>query len=424
MLYEAVAPYYSETNDAFAVALSGGGDSMALLHALKDAPQLRCALIVDHGLRAESAEEARLTKSRAEKLRVEAHILTWVPELLKAGLQEKARQARYGLMGGYCRREGISSLLTAHHLGDQAETLIMRYDKGTDWRGAAGMSSEKYAPIWPELACVTVCRPLLSVPKNEILKYLKKNSLEWVEDPSNTNRDFTRVRIRQRLAVSSSYLGAIIETAQDLGQAKSLEQEILASQASNILRVDENGYAVLSDVPYPELLMYLLRLVSGTGGPIDGAQIRRVLKKLRRPDFKAVTLAGAQISKFENKFLMCRDPVAAKGRRNKELTTQTSLAVPVNEPFIWDGRFLARTRKEDITVSPLFGQMSKLPNELVKEVKRHPPKVRMTLPVWRAGPNVLGIGVGEFDGLSVECLARERLEAMFGKLAPKMNKNV
>jgi len=424
MLNEAVAPYYSETKAAFAVALSGGGDSMALLHALKDAPQLRCALIVDHGLREESAEEASLTKSRAEKLGVEAHVLTWAPEPLKAGLQEKARRARYGLMGAYCRREGISALSTAHHLGDQAETLVMRYDRGTDWRGAAGMSSEKYAPIWPELAQVTLCRPLLSVPKSEILTYLRSNGLGWVEDPSNNNRDFTRVRIRQRLAVSPSYLGAILETAQDLRQAKFLEQGFLANQASKILSVDENGYAVLSEMPYPEVLSHLLRLVSGTGGPIDGAQIRRALKKMRRSDFNAVTLAGTQISKFDNKFLVCRDPVAAKGRRNKEQTTQTSLVLPLNEPFIWDGRFSARTNREGITVSPLFGQMSKLPNELVKQIKRHPPKVRMTLPLWRTGSDILGIGAGKFDGLSVECLARERLKAMFGNSVPMMNKNV
>jgi len=232
MLHEAVAPYYSETKDAFAVALSGGGDSVALLHALKDAPQLQCALIVDHGLRKESAKEARLTQSRAKKMGVKSHILKWTPTSVNSGLQEKARQARYGLMGAYCRQNGIPSLMTAHHLGDQAETLIMRYDKGTDWRGAAGMNSEKYAPIWPELARVTLCRPLLSLTKNEILKYLKKNSLEWVEDPSNTNRDFTRVRIRQRLTETPRYLGTIMETAQDLRQAKSIEQEILAEQAS------------------------------------------------------------------------------------------------------------------------------------------------------------------------------------------------
>lgn len=424
MLNEALAPFYSETIAPFAVALSGGGDSMALLHALKGAPQLYSALIVDHGLRFESAKEARLTKSRAEAMGVSAHILTWEPGPLKSGLQEKARKARYHLMGAFCRRHGLSTLLTAHHLGDQAETLVMRYDKGTDWRGAGGMSHEVYAPLWPELSSVTLCRPLLSVPKKEILSYLRHQKLDWVEDPSNQNRTFTRVRIRQKLSEEPPYLKPVLQTARELRQAKSDERKILAKQAEAILRLDKNGFAELSDIPYPELLSALLRIVSGTGGPIENVQIRHALKEMRRPDFKALTLAGAQISKTDKGFLLCRDAVAVKGRGNKNQTTYVDQTLPVREPYIWDGRFLAKARINNISVAPLYGQISTLPKNLSHEIKQYPAPVRISLPIWRNGPHILGVGEGEFEGLSVRCFAGERLEATLGETNPIFNRTV
>jgi len=428
MLDEAIAPFYSKTISPFAIAVSGGGDSMALLRALRNAPRLYGALIVDHGLRPESADEARLTKSRAEKLGVKAYILTWAPGPLKTGLQEKARHARYGLMGVFCRRHGLDRLLTAHHLGDQVETLVMRYDKGTDWRGAAGMKRETYAPLWPELAAVTLCRPLLSIPKAEILNYLKHHEVDWIEDPSNANRDFTRVRIRQRLAQNEAetpkYVGPLLEAAQVLSRARSTERDILADQASKILTLDRNGFALLSDRPYPELLRHLLRLVSGTGGPIDGAQIRRALKKMRDPDFKALTLAGAKISKVETGFLLCRDAVAVKGRKDKTQTLYLHQDLPSELPSIWDGRFMALSREGGVSVAPLFGQMSSLPQKLSEKIKKYPPDVRLTLPLWRRGHHILGVGEGDFDGLSVYCLSGKRLEAVLGETNPIMYRNL
>lgn len=417
MLQEALAPFYSKTIPRFAIALSGGGDSMALLHALKTAPNLHSALIVDHGLRGESADESKLTKARAEALGIKAHILTWKPGTLKSGLQEKARQARYNLMGEFCRRWDIPLLLTAHHQGDQAETLVMRYDKGTDWRGAAGMSREKYAPLWPELAEITLCRPLLSVRKVEILEYLDAHDINWVEDPSNANRDFTRVRIRQKLMEKPNYVSPLIDSGNELQEALTKERVILARQADNILSLDANGFAELSGLPLPELLVHLIRIIGGSGGPIDRAQIRRAIKEMRKPDFTALTLAGAQISRANRGSLICRDAVAAKGRQNKEQATNNVHSLPLKVPHIWDGRFSALALRNDINVTPLYGHMSSLPKHLKEKVKKYPPAVRLTLPLWRNDADILGVGIGKFDGLTVHGLARERLDAALGQKA-------
>tara|TARA_R110002020_G_scaffold52646_1_gene147694 strand:- start:1189 stop:2463 length:1275 start_codon:yes stop_codon:yes gene_type:complete len=418
MLEEALAPFHSRKISPFAIALSGGGDSMALLQALKNAPRLNCALIVDHGLREASAAEANLTKKRAEALGVSAHILSWKPNSLKSGLQEKARKARYSLMGDFCRSKQIPLLLTAHHQDDQAETLVMRYEKGTDWRGAAGMSPENYAPLWPQLAEVTLCRPLLTVSKAEILKYLDSHGVVWVEDPSNANRDFARVRIRQSLVASPKFIGPLLDAAKDLQIAKSKERRILAEQADHILSLDTNGSAIISEIPYPQLLVHLVRIVSGTGGPIDQAKIRRALEKMRAPEFEALTLAGAQVSKVENGFLLCRDAVAVKGRQNKKQTIHNEQPLPLGVPYIWDGRFTALATSDDIKATPLYGHMSELPKNLANDVKKYPPAARITLPLWHNRAGILGIGEGEFDGLTVRCLAKQRLDAALEKKVP------
>ena len=112
----------------FAIAFSGGGDSTALVHILKDHDPKPLILIVDHGLRDGSRDEAEHAKKFSESLALETLILTWAHNNPKAGLQEKARKARYGLMGGVCRERGIAYLLTGHTQDDQAETLLMRYD--------------------------------------------------------------------------------------------------------------------------------------------------------------------------------------------------------------------------------------------------------------------------------------------------------
>ena len=181
----------------FAIAYSGGGDSTALIYALRLYDPL--VLIVDHGLRAGSEAEAQKAAAFARGLNLTARVLTWSHEGISSGIQEKAREARYKMLGDACREVGIIYLLTGHTKDDQAETLLMRYDRGTDWRGAAGMSAQIYAPLWPALVDVTLVRPLLNASRSALREYNRQHGLTWIEDPSNENPDFERIRARQYL---------------------------------------------------------------------------------------------------------------------------------------------------------------------------------------------------------------------------------
>ena len=132
-----------------AIAYSGGGDSTALLHAFRGNPAVTHAFIIDHALREGSAEEVAAAAAYARSLGYQVKTQRWAHGGLSTGLQVKARAYRYQVMGEFCRVEQLPNLITAHTQDDQAETLLMRLDRQTGWRGLAGMPRAAYGPLWP-----------------------------------------------------------------------------------------------------------------------------------------------------------------------------------------------------------------------------------------------------------------------------------
>src|SRR6476659_466529 len=180
-----------------ALAVSGGADSMALLHLVAHSraegalTREVTVLTVDHGLRASSREEAAMVGRMAASLGLSHALLTWTrDERQSGGLQERARQGRYDLMAAYCQAHDIPALVTAHHLDDQAETFLMRLKRGSGLDGLAAIPEES---VWSGIA---VLRPLLEMPKARLAATLAAASLGWAEDPSNCDERFERARMR------------------------------------------------------------------------------------------------------------------------------------------------------------------------------------------------------------------------------------
>ncbi|MGB0935221.1 MAG: tRNA lysidine(34) synthetase TilS, partial [Alphaproteobacteria bacterium] len=187
-------PASIESTKAIAVAVSGGADSIALLHKLKDQHNgSLTALTVDHGLRPESRQEAETVAGWMTQLGIPHHILTWTDEKPKSGIQEQAREARYTLMTDWCKAHDIDILALAHHADDQAETFIHRLCRGSGLDGLAAMAPSSY------IKGIKIIRPLLSTPKEELISCLRQKGVSWIEDPSNQKEDYTRVRIRKIL---------------------------------------------------------------------------------------------------------------------------------------------------------------------------------------------------------------------------------
>lgn len=180
------------SQENIAVAVSGGGDSMALAYMLTEVlPDSNIHfLTVDHGLRPESAQEAETVK---EWVSGAGHheTLVWAHDGVDSKVQEAARDARYKLMCDYCTQNDIGTLFVGHNQDDLIETFLMRLSSGS---GLDGLSS--ISPVSTTHG-VTIVRPFYETPHEELLEYCRKNDVSWVEDPSNDKDDYKRVRFRK-----------------------------------------------------------------------------------------------------------------------------------------------------------------------------------------------------------------------------------
>lgn len=212
---EALWPFVDDGQARLGLAVSGGGDSLALLllaHALL--PGRIEAATVDHGLRPESADEAAMVAGLCHSLSV-PHAMLRV-EVAAGNLQDRARAARYDGLGRWCEERDLQGLATAHQLDDQVETFVMRLNRGS---GVAGLAAVRALGVVPQ-AGVRLVRPLLRWRRAELAGIVEAAGWLAARDPSNEDTAFDRVRIREALA-TAGWLDpvAVARSAQLLAEA-------------------------------------------------------------------------------------------------------------------------------------------------------------------------------------------------------------
>ncbi len=275
------APF--ESRPVLAVAVSGGRDSLALALLAHEWAVVRnghvAALIVDHGLRAEAPVEAAATRDLLCRHGID--ILQWTGAKPAHGLQEAARQARYGLLFDACRSRGILHLLVAHHADDQAETVAMRAARGSGPDGLAGMAA------LVERRHARLLRPLLSVPRARLSATLEARGVAWIDDPSNTDRRFERARLRA---------GGVARQADLVGPARerSNRERRLAQAAVDTIEIggeiggEVEGDAALDRTAFGRLgarlgaglLSRLVQAVGGRDHPPRRDRLHRAVERL------------------------------------------------------------------------------------------------------------------------------------------------
>ncbi len=329
-----------------AVAVSGGPDSMALLCLTKSWAQSRgcrvTALTVDHGLRAESAAEAAQVAEWCLNSQIQHETLVWRGEKPTANVQSLARQARYGLLDAWCEMNDASALLLAHHLEDQAETVLMRLGRGSGVYGLAGMRAENGAP-YP--GAPVRARPLLDVSKARLTATLQAAGQAWIEDPSNQDTRSTRVRARSlwpALAAIGITPERVARTAANLARAADALEASTDSLFSGTVRVSPCGYATIDKsalrAAHDEIaLRTLARVLMATNGS-DYAprleRLERLLARIRADNLAGgVTLGGCRIIPLvsDQTLLVVREARSMEGALPLKTGTQ-----------LWDGRFLVR----------------------------------------------------------------------------------
>ena len=321
---------------SFAFAFSGGGDSLALLTRLKDHPGLKAVLHVDHGLREASEAEAQAAAKLAERLGHELVVLRWTPDEPTSGLQEKARHARYGLLGDYCRDQGIDTLVTAHHADDQAETVLMRVKRGSGWRGAAGMRIRRYAPVWPQLADITLSRPMLRVSRANLRETL--GSLDPIEDASNTDRTFARIRARAELAQTPNLRPDMLNLAAAMADGLAAETGRIKAELDGHHLTHEGLLSIPRLITAPALAL-IAPIIGGQSGPADRCRMAEKLTPLQTGD--CIAIGEGCLSQWDGEILtLSRDRVAVTGRRDRRLRPTAFPISITDQPVLWDGRFL------------------------------------------------------------------------------------
>jgi tRNA(Ile)-lysidine synthase len=316
-----------EARPRLAVAVSGGADSTAVALLAADWARQRggdvVALIVDHGLRPASAGEAAITARRLAGRGIASRVLALTGLRHGPALAERARRARYEILLRKCQNEGILHLLLGHHASDQAETLMMRVLGGSGDRGLAAM------PAVAETHSVRLLRPVLDVMPETLREFLRDQSMEWVEDPSNRDLAARRPRLRtlttrydptgtstQRLATAAHTAGRQ-RAAQDLDTA--------AFMAAHVT-IRPEGFALIpaTSMP-PEVLAAVVQTISGAAYP---PRIDSVAPLAANP--QPATLAGVRL------MLASRLGAGLLAVREEHLI---GAPVPAESSTLWDGRF-------------------------------------------------------------------------------------
>jgi tRNA(Ile)-lysidine synthase len=265
--------------EQIAIAVSGGPDSLALLSlAVAAWPGRITAITVDHALRADSAAEAADVAAQCAARGIPQVTLRRAGPAFTANVQAQARAARYALLAQWCAGNGASLLLTAHHADDQAETLLMRLNRGSGGSGLAGIRAAR--PLQPG---VTLVRPVLACRKAELVAIAAEQGWDSVDDPANRDPRHDRTRVRALLAANpglnvaalTAAAGHLAQEADALDWAAGVAWDGRVTAQAAALLIDARG------LPAAIVQRLLARAVQQIGGQVArGGDIARLAARL------------------------------------------------------------------------------------------------------------------------------------------------
>jgi tRNA(Ile)-lysidine synthase len=366
-LLDPLGPF--EPMPVLAIGVSGGGDSMALALLAAGWAAARggrvIALVVDHGLRPESAAEAADTVVQLSACGIPARVLALSGLAHGSALAERARAARHRALREACAEAGILHLLLGHHARDQVETLMIRALASSGTAGLAGM------PALAESGSVRILRPLLALDPERLRSTLTHQGVRWLEDPSNRDPRAQRSRLRAGLAADASLgTAALIAAARNAGLARARRDVAIAAALARQVAFDAAGFALLSPGPIePAALAAVLRTIAGAAHSPAAAAVAELA---RRP--RPSTLGGVRLL-----------PAGRLGPGLLAVREAAAMAPPLPaEPgACWDGRFRLATSRRPPAGATLGAVGAD--SRLVRRASNLPSIVLQTLPALRVG---------------------------------------
>lgn len=395
------------------VAVSGGSDSMALLHLLAEFCEMHQielhAVTVNHGLRAEAANEARAVAEHCSDIGVPHETLVWEDWTGTGNLQKAARDARYSKIANWAEKNDICTVAMGHTADDQAETVLMRMARRAGVDGLSGMQDRVLRDG------ITWVRPLLQTRRATLRAYLKENDVSWIDDPSNDNDRFDRIKARKALNVLSELgidASVLAEVAGHLSQARrALDwQTFLAAKQvikmdAGAMVFDETVLRLQPDEIQRRLFVNAICWISGsTYGPRRGA-IATVMSGLRKG--QAGTADGCHIRRIAARIWIFREYHAVK-----------DTVCAVDE--LWDGSWrmvpLGNTvHASDLEVRALgMAGLEQCPDW--RSTGRPHVVLQSTPSIWR-GDVLVSAPLAGF-GQNWDCALAEGADAFFAALLP------
>lgn len=390
----------TDVDAPLAIALSGGGDSLALALIAadwaRDAGRRLLVLTVDHRLQPQSAAWTERCARIADRLGAGFRALAWEGPKPAAGLSAAARDARHRLLAEAARQAGARVILMGHTASDLAEAAAMRADGSTvpdarEW----GPS-----PAWPEGRGVFLLRPLLDLSREEIRAWLRAGEETWIDDPANSDPASARARVRAAGAEAPGEGGSPPDPA-TLAEACRFD-------AGGGVRLPRQALRDTSPAAAQAFLGIAAVCVGGGDRRPATERLHRVREILAGPATLATTLAGARIEADEDEVSVLREPGEA---RRGGLPT---LYLTPGHPLVWDGRFEFTAARAGLHVDRLEGVSRRLPPEQQQALRLLPPKARLGLPVIVEGGQVACPVLAEIEGVEMRPLVADRLFAACG----------
>jgi len=335
------------------LAVSGGGDSLALLFMasrwVKSSQRILKVVTVDHNLRHESKEEAIAVGSIADTLGHHHDILEWKFDCRKGNLQARAGLARKMLISQWAKKRSIETVLLGHTLDDQAETFLMRMARGSGVDGLSGMKHFK------NLYGINWYRPLMSFYREDLRHYLTSQNVKWIDDPTNEDMKYTRVKARKILKELQG-IGikpkVLVETSKRMEKATEVLNDVAKEAGKKYVRlrkwgdveVDRKLFKFTRDETFLRLLAHLIKFISGNIYRPRYQELNKFALAIGSTPFKGRTIGGVIARQLNEETIVLR----------REPCVPVFISEIPARNFIWDGRW-------DITVTAnQLGELEKI----------------------------------------------------------------
>ena len=300
----------------FIVGVSGGPDSLALaflakIYSIKKHLKVNF-FIVDHKLRPESTKEAKYVKKVLKKLLINADILTWHGKKPHSNIQSMARKKRYELLISKCKNLKIQNLLLAHHQDDLFENFFIRILRGSGLKGLISLNNKS------KINNINILRPLIDLKKEDLLFVTKNVFNFYVNDPSNNDEKFQRIRIRRllsKLEKEGLDKGKFLNTIKNLKYAEeSITFYVEKNLRKNTFFSKKKGEIILSSdffsQSYEVVFRSLSDVIKNIGKKyysVRGKKLEKILKEIDKESFFKATLGGCIVKKVNQTIIISKE---------------------------------------------------------------------------------------------------------------------